>query len=123
MAVKRIVRKFTEELERLGKTAVAQVTGTGEYDTRPEENKVLPLEEKQKIESQQKMMLEKINREIEEIRKKREQESGRAGEHEKKEKVVKKQEEKKKQHDKWAALKAMLKAREGSGENKKYGSG
>lgn len=120
MAVKKIIRKFTEELERLGKTAAEQVTGTGEYDTKSAENKILPPEEKQKIKSQEMAMLRDINAKIEEIRKQRQKPEPQQ---EEQKKIVKKQEEKKKEYTKSKVLMDMLKAREGSGESKKYGSG
>lgn len=119
--VQKIVKKSFESLERLGKTAVEQVTGTGEYDTTKtkEENKILPPEEKQKIKSQEIQMLAQLNQQIDAIRKKREVKP----EQEEQKKMVKKQEEKKKQHDKWAALKAMIKANQGSKEGSIRASG
>ena len=117
----KIIRKSLEGLELLGETAVQQVTGTGDYDTTPKEDKILPPEEKQKIKSQETQMLAQLNQQIEAIRKKREQESRRVEEQEKK--MAKKYEEKKKKQDKWAALKAMIKANQGSKEGNIRASG
>jgi hypothetical protein len=117
----KIIRKSLEGLELLGKTAVQQVTGTGDYDTTPKEDKILPPEEKQKIKSQEAQMLAQLNQQIEAIRKKKEQESRRVEEQEKK--ITKKYEEKKKKQDKWAALKAMIKANQGSKEGSIRASG
>ena len=118
----KIIRKSLEGLELLGKTAVQQVTGSGDYDTTtPKEDKILPPEEKQKIKSNDAQMLAQLNQQIEAIRKKREQESRRVEEQEKK--MAKKYEEKKKKQDKWAALKAMIKANQGSKEGNIRASG
>lgn len=117
----KIIRKSLEVLERLGKTAVEQVTGTGDYDTTKtkEENKILPPEEKQKIKSQEAQMLAQLNQQIDAIRKKRDVKP----QEEEQKKMVKKQEEKKKKEDKWAALKAMIKANQGSKEGSIRASG
>ncbi|MDP1743591.1 MAG: hypothetical protein Q8L51_02265 [Candidatus Amesbacteria bacterium] len=115
----KIIRKSLEGLELLGKTAVQQVTGTGDYDTTPKEDKILPPEEKQKIKSQEAQMLAQLNQQIEAIRKKREVKP----QEEEQKKVIKKQEEKKKKEDKWAALKAMIKANQGSKEGSIRASG
>lgn len=115
----KIIRKSLEVLEQFTKTAGEQVTGTGDYDTKPKDDKVLPNEEKQKIKSQEAQMLAQLNQQIDAIRKKREVKP----EQEEQKKMVKKQEEKKKQHDKWAALKAMIKANQGSKEGSIRASG
>ena len=118
--VQKVIRKSLEGLELLGKTAVQQVTGTGEYDTtKKDDNKILPPEEKQKIKSQEAQMLAQFNQQIEAIRKKREVKP----QEEEQKKVIKKQEEKKKKEDKWAALKAMIKANQGSKEGNIRASG
>jgi len=115
----KIIKKSFEGLERLGKIAREQISGTGEYDTKKDESKILPPEEKQKIKSQETQMLTQLNQQIEAIRKKREAKS----EAEQEKKIVKKQEEKKKQRDKWAVLKAMIKANQGSKEGNIRASG
>ena len=118
--VQKVIRKSLEGLELLGKTAVQQVTGTGEYDTtKKDDNKILPPEEKQKIKSQEAQMLAQFNQQIKAIRKKREVKP----QEEEQKKVIKKQEEKKKKEDKWAALKAMIKANQGSKEGNIRASG
>ncbi|MBI5358830.1 hypothetical protein HZB69_04365 [Candidatus Amesbacteria bacterium] len=117
--VQKVIRKSLEGLESLGKIAVEQVTGTGDYDTTKDKDKILPPEEKQKIKSNETQMLAQLNQQIEAIRKKREVKP----EQEEQKKVIKKQEEKKKKQDKWAALKAMIKANQGSKEGNIRASG
>ena len=117
--VQKIIRKSFEVLESLGKTAVEQVTGTGEYDTKPKEDKILPPEEKQKIKQNEMQMLSQLNQQIDAIRKNRDVKP----QEEEQKKVVKKHEEKKKQQDKNAALMAMIKANQGSKEGNIRASG
>jgi TPP-dependent 2-oxoacid decarboxylase len=118
----KIIRKSLEGLELLGKTAVQQVTGTGDYDTTPKEDKILPPEEKQKIKSQEAQMLAQLNQQIEAVRKKRQEQAQQAMQATQAKKTEKKQEEIKKR-DKWAALKAMIKANQGSKEGSIRASG
>ena len=114
--VKKIIRAISEELEQFGRDAAEQIVGPTE---KPDTSKILPPEEKKKIKSQEAQMLAQLNQQIDAIRKKREVKP----EQEEQKKMVKKQEEKKKKQDKWAALKAMIKANQGSKEGNIRASG
>lgn len=116
---KKIVKNTFEIIKEASRDAVQSLTGTGDYDMSKDKDKILPPEEKQKIKQNEWQMLAQINAQIEEVRKERTEVKNE----EKKEEVVKERKEEKKKNDKFAAIKAMIKANQGSKEGSIRASG
>ena len=134
--VRKIGKVIGESIEReTKKTAtevIEQVFGTGDYDmtgTHEQNQKILPKGQKQQIQqsdaqklAQMRQNIQTIDQKIDEARRKRQEQAKQAIQATQAKKVEKKQEEAKKQ-DKFAAIKAMIKANQGSKEGSIRASG
>lgn len=123
---------FERETKKTAKEVIEQVFGTGDYDmtgTHEQNQKILPKGQKQQIQqsdaqriAQMRQNIQNFDRQIAEARKKRQEQANQAIQATQAKKVEKKQEQAKKQ-DKFAAIKAMIKANQGSKEGSIRASG
>lgn len=134
--VPKIARVIGEKLERETKKTVKEVTdqlfGTGDYDmtgTHEQNQKILPTGQKQQIQqndaqklAQMRQNVQSFDRQMLEARKIRQEQAKQAIQATQAKKVEHKQEQAKKQ-DKFAAIKAMIKANQGSKEGNIRASG
>lgn len=123
---------FKKVASDVAKDAVESLTGTGDYDmtgTHEQNQKILPKGQKQQIQqsdaqklAQMRQNLKTIDQQIVEAHKKRQEQAKQAIQATQAKKTEYKQEQAKKQ-DKFAAIKAMIKANQGSKEGSIRASG
>lgn len=120
---------FKKVVSDVAKDTVGSLTGTGEYDmtgTHEQNQKILPTGQKQQIKqsdaqklAQMRQNIQAIDQKIEQIRRERAKGKNEV----KKEEIIKERKVEKKKQDKFAAIKAMIKANQGSKEGNIRASG